>query len=190
MAEVQDTRSPVLGENLVGQAVLAEISRHGWGKMMCGCGISAEHVPVDFVAALSGVPPERVGEGWADNHVYIQSNLMMPAVATASTMAAALTDPLIPLMWRRSLIQVLSALCSGEQDDAAQACREAARGCTWSLYEEIGSGRTVDAAAYAFELLTAFPEEKERLGFFQKRFRMNLPQDLRSENFDVRRADW
>ncbi|MFJ2264411.1 hypothetical protein ACIOKD_40080 [Streptomyces sp. NPDC087844] len=122
--------------------------------------------------------------------MYVQSNLMMPAVAAASMVAAALTDPLIPLMWRRSLIQVLSALCSGEQDAAAQACREAARGCKWSLYEEIGSGRMVDAAAYAFELLTALPEEKERLGFFQETFRLNLPQDLHPENFDVRRTDW
>ncbi|MFD3933016.1 hypothetical protein [Streptomyces sp. NPDC058614] len=175
---------------MIGQVVLAEISRYDWGKMTCGCMESADHVPQDFLAALGGAPPEQVGEGWADNHVYIQSNLMAPAVATASMVAAALADPLIPLMWRRSLIEVLSALCFGEQDDVAEACQETARGCKWPLYEEIGSGRMIDAAGYAFELLTAFPEEKERLGFFQERFRMNLPQDLRSENFDVHRGDW
>lgn len=130
-----------------------------------------------------------MGEGWADNHVYIQSNLMMPAVATASMVTAALADPLVPLMWRRSLILVLSALCFGEQDDVAEACQEAVRGCKWSLYEEIGSGRMIDAASYAFELLTAFPEERERLGFFQERYRANLPADLHAENFDVNSID-
>ncbi len=36
-----------------------------------------------------------------------------------------------------------------------------------ALYEEIGSGRAVDAAEYAFELLAGFPEERERLTSFQ-----------------------
>ncbi|MFE4255345.1 hypothetical protein ACFRU3_38905 [Streptomyces sp. NPDC056910] len=190
MAKIQHTSSsPVGGKKLVGQVVLAEVSRHDWGEMMCGCLESANHVPRDFLAALRGAPPERVGEGWADNHVYIQSNLMMPAVATASMVAAALADPLVPLMWRRSLIQVLSALCFGEQDDVAAACRDA-RGCKWSLYEEIGSGRMIDAASYAFELLMAFPEERGRLGFYQERYRANLAQDLHLENLDVHSMDW
>ncbi|WP_330285382.1 hypothetical protein [Streptomyces sp. NBC_00576] len=121
--------------------------------------------------------------------MYIQSNLMAPAVATASMVSAALADPLVPLVWRRSLIQVLCALCYGEQDDIAEACRRAVRGRVWVLYEEIGSGRALDAAAYAFELLTGFPEERERLICFQERYRAHLPADLRAENFDVNSID-
>ncbi|MFD3585729.1 hypothetical protein [Streptomyces sp. NPDC058683] len=49
---------------LVGQAVLAEISRHNWDGMECGCRRAAGHVPQDFLAALRAAPPERVGEGW------------------------------------------------------------------------------------------------------------------------------
>ncbi|MFJ9352572.1 hypothetical protein [Streptomyces sp. NPDC101237] len=170
---------------MVGQFVLVEISRHDWDSMTCGCMRSASHVPHDFLASLRAAPPERVGEGWADNHVYIQSNLMAPAVATACMVAASLADPLVPLTWRRSLIQVLWTLCYGEQDSVADACREAVRRCAWSLYEEIGSGRSKSAAAYAFELLAGFPEERERLSYFQERYRAHLPSDLHAEQFNV-----
>ncbi|MFD7677494.1 hypothetical protein [Streptomyces sp. NPDC060187] len=174
---------------LVGQVVLAEIARHDWDSMTCGCMRSAAHVPQHLLAALSAPPPARVGEGWADSHVYIQSNLMAPAAATAGVVAAALADPLVPLVWRRSLIEVLCMLCYGEQDDIAEACQRAVRGCVWSLYEEIGSGRAVDAASYAFELLVCFPEERGRLAYFQERYRAHLATDLHAENFDVHSID-
>ncbi|BCL22268.1 hypothetical protein GCM10017668_41110 [Streptomyces tuirus] len=58
--------------------------------MTCGCTRSAAHVPEDFRTALDGPLPGRVGEGWADNHVYIQSNPMEPAYATAVMLVAAL----------------------------------------------------------------------------------------------------
>ncbi|WP_457499688.1 hypothetical protein [Streptomyces sp. SS8] len=148
------------------------------------------HVPRDFLAALTKAPPERVGEGWADNHVYIQSNLMEPAVAAAGMVAAAVADPLVPLMWRRSLLLVLDCLCTGEQDGVAAACLQAVRGCSWALYEEIASGRSVSAAGYAFELLSLMPEEKERLKFFQERHWEDLPWDLRPGRMDLDAVDW
>ncbi|MGC0386139.1 hypothetical protein [Streptomyces sp. SAI-129] len=162
-----------------------EISRHDWQGMQCGCDRSAAHVPEDLLSALRGRLPDRVGEGWADNHVYIQSNLMPPALATASVIAAALADRGVPLEWRPHLLAVLNHLVCGEQDDVADRCKDVVRGCVELLFEEITADRSRMAAAYAFELLMEFPELKERLRFYQTEMRANLPDDLHPERLDL-----
>ncbi|MGW7492876.1 hypothetical protein ACWGKA_00955 [Streptomyces luteogriseus] len=162
-----------------------EISRHDWQAMTCGCNRSAVHVPEDFLAALDGPLPGRVGEGWADNHVYIQSNLMEPAYATAAMLAAALADRQVPLAWRSHILAVLSHLTGGEQEDIAARCREAVRGCTEILFEEIVTGRCGTAAAYAFEVLTEFTALKDRLRTCQTEARAHLPADLQPGRLDL-----
>ncbi|MEU0999308.1 hypothetical protein [Streptomyces tibetensis] len=162
-----------------------EISRHDWRAMTCGCGRSAAHVPEGFLSALHGPLPSRVGEDWADNHVYIQSNLMEPAYATAQMLVAALADRQVPLTWRSHVLAVLSYLVCGEQDDVAARCREAVRGCTELLFEEVVSGRCKMAAAYAFEVLTGFTDLRERLRTFQSAAASNLPPDLQPARLDL-----
>ncbi|MFF4216405.1 hypothetical protein [Streptomyces nondiastaticus] len=155
-----------------------EISRHKWDRLMCGCLSTAEHIPRDFLESLEGPATPRPGAGWADNHAYVQSNLMQPAIATASIVMAALADG-APLRHRRNLMAVLLSLANGEQDDIADKCLNVIRGGTWILYEEVASGRSIDAAAYAFEVLQLMDEESDRLAVFQASFSENLPQYLR-----------
>ncbi len=155
-----------------------EISRHDWAGMTCGCRRSAEHIPRDFLRSLDGPPPEDLGEGWADNHAVVQSNLMRPAVATACMVMAALAAG-VPDEHRHQLMWVLHALVHGEQDDIAEACLDVVRGGTWILYEEICSGRSIEAASYAYEMLELFPEEDARLKSVQRVARENLSYDLR-----------
>ncbi|MEW2807552.1 hypothetical protein AB0929_10605 [Streptomyces massasporeus] len=162
-----------------------EISRHDWQAMTCGCNRSAAHVPEDFLAALDGPLPGRIGEGWADNHVYIQSNLMEPAYATAVMLVAALADRQVPLAWRSHILAVLNHLTGGEQEDIAARCKEAVRGCTEVLFEEIATGRCTMAAAYAFEVLTEFTELKDRLRTYQVEARAHLPADLHPGRLDL-----
>ncbi|MFJ2832729.1 hypothetical protein ACIPC1_35135 [Streptomyces sp. NPDC087263] len=154
-----------------------EIARHDWGRMTCGCLGTGEHIPVDFLRSLEGPPPDREGEGWADNHAFVQSNLMQPAVATASIVMAALTRG-VPAEHRRQLMLVLHALANGEQDDVAEECQETIRSGAWLLYEEISSGRNIDAASYAYELLELIEGESNRLEDFHAAVRQNLPSDL------------
>ncbi|MCX5420629.1 hypothetical protein [Streptomyces sp. NBC_00078] len=162
-----------------------EASRYGWQRMSCGCNRSAEHIPRDFMAYLQGPTPGSVGEGWADNHAYIQSNLMEPAPATAGMVAASLAASEVSVEWRPHLLAVLSNLVYGEQEEIAESCKEAVRGCTEILFEEIVAGRSKVAAAYAFELLMAYEDLKARLRIYQVEARSNLPADLHLENLDL-----
>lgn len=155
-----------------------EISRHNWAGMTCGCLGSAEHIPRDFLRSLGGPPPEDTGEGWADDHAFVQSNLMQPAVATASMVMAALAAG-APHEHRHQLMSVLHTLVHGEQDDIAEACLDLVRGGSWILYEEICSGRSIEAASYAYEMLELFPEEDARLNSVRRAARENLSYDLR-----------
>jgi hypothetical protein len=158
--------------------VQIEISRHDWASLWCGCHRTAEHVPHDFLQALAGPPPERAGAGWADNHAYIQSNLMQPAVATASITMAALADG-APVEHRHHLLAILQDLSTGEQDDIDDACLKVVQGGTWILYEEIVSGRSIEASACAYELLDLIEDEADRLKSVQRAARENLPPYLR-----------
>ncbi|WP_129799378.1 hypothetical protein [Streptomyces sp. F001] len=155
-----------------------EIERHDWAGMVCGCGRSADHIPTDFISALQKSAPSRAGEGWADGHAYVQSNLMLPAAATTAMVMAALVSG-VPDEHRRQLFIVLAALVNGEQDDLAEACLEIVQGGSWLLYEEIASGRNIDAASYAFEILQLIDDEAERLEFFRRAAAANLAPDLR-----------
>ncbi|MVO83844.1 hypothetical protein GPA10_03455 [Streptomyces sp. p1417] len=108
----------------------------------------------------------------------MQSNLMRPAVATASMVMAALAAG-APHAHRHQLMWVLHALVHGEQDDIAEECLDVVRGGSWILYEEICSGRSIEAASYAYEMLELFPEEDARLKSVQRVARENLSYDLR-----------
>lgn len=103
---------------------------------------------------------------------------MQPAVATACMIMAALTT-VLSVEHRRQLFVVLAYLVNGEQDDVAEECLNVVRRGSWILYEEISSGRCVDAASYAFETLELMEEEADRLRHFHKLVSVNLAPDLR-----------
>jgi len=84
----------------------------------------------------------------------------------------------VPAEHRRQLMLVLHALANGEQDDVAEECQETIRSGAWLLYEEISSGRNIDAASYAYELLELIEGESNRLEDFHAAVRQNLPSDL------------
>lgn len=146
--------------------------------MACGCGRAADHIPRDFQKSLQAPPPDQTGEGWAEGHAYVQSNLMQPAVAAASMVMAALAGG-VPDEHRRQLFIVLATLVNGEQDDIADSCLELVRSGSWLLYEEITSGRDVDSASYAFEMLELIDGESPRLDAFHRVVATNLSPDLR-----------
>ncbi|MFJ2240987.1 hypothetical protein [Streptomyces sp. NPDC087859] len=110
---------------------------------------------------------------------------MAPASATSAMIAASLVDAEVPLEWRRHLLGVLSNLIYGEQEDIAISCKEAVRGCIEIFFEEISSGRSKMAASYAFELLMAYEDQRDRLRVYQVEARSNLPDYLHQENLDL-----
>lgn len=85
----------------------------------------------------------------------------------------------VPDEHRRQLFIVLATLVNGEQDDIADSCLELVRSGSWLLYEEIASGRDVDSASYAFEILALIDGESARLDSFHRVVAANLSPDLR-----------
>ncbi|MET9861571.1 hypothetical protein ABZY93_20065 [Streptomyces smyrnaeus] len=159
-----------------------EILRFNWSALSCGCRRTADHIPRDFLVAISEeTPSENAGDTWADSHAYVQSNLMAPAVATASMVMSALAVG-VPVHHRRNLLEVLQSLACGEQDAVAAQCLDIIRGGKWLLYEEITSGRSVDAAVYAHEIIALMEEETERLQYVRTAAQDKLPSYLLNEN--------
>ncbi|WP_143081868.1 hypothetical protein [Streptomyces qinglanensis] len=161
-----------------------EILRFNWSALPCGCHRTADHIPRDFLVSLSEeVPSDDAGATWADNHAYIQSNLMAPAVATASMVMSALAVG-VPVHHRCNLLEVLQSLACGEQDAVAAQCLDVIRGGKWLLYEEITSGRSMDAAVYSHEIIALMEEEAERLQYVRTAAQGKLPSYLLNENYE------
>ncbi|MFF5705630.1 hypothetical protein ACFY7H_24535 [Streptomyces sp. NPDC012794] len=164
------------------ELVRIEAGLHDWAAMTCGCSwgpnrYSAEHIPQELIRLLEGKPKD-LGTHWVDNHARIQSNLMDPAVATASLALAALAGR-PPVGVRKDLLYILGVLSAGEQDDIAEACLDVARQGVWLYYEELSAFEMVGASAEAYELLSLIDEQAERLAAYHRVYRDRLPYDLR-----------
>ncbi|MCM9082665.1 MULTISPECIES: hypothetical protein [Streptomyces] len=165
------------------ELVRIEAGLHDWASMACGCSSGtnrypAEHIPRDLIRLLEGNPRDDLDADWAENHALIQSNLMEPAVATASlTLAALAGRP--PVGVRKDLLHLLLLLACGEQDDLADACLDVARQGVWLYYEELAAFEMVGASAEAYELLSLMDEQAERLAAYHRVYRDRLPSDLR-----------
>ncbi|MGW5849707.1 hypothetical protein ACWFQ8_17430 [Streptomyces sp. NPDC055254] len=159
------------------ELVRIEAGLHDWAGMECGCSvtrtISAEHIPDLLIGLLEG-NPERLSDEWAENHAYIQSNLMEPAVATAHLVVAALAGR-PPVGMRHDLLQIMTALVCGEQEDIADACLDVVRGATWLLYEELVACEQVGTSGLAYELLKFMDEQSERLAAYRSLYGAQLP---------------
>ncbi|MFB6806362.1 hypothetical protein [Streptomyces sp. NPDC056387] len=164
------------------ELVRIEAGLHDWAAMECGCSWpgrrnSAEHLPAGFIAMLESGAPLSVDD-WAENHAYIQSNLMEPAVAATSLVVAALAGR-PPVADRHELLSALSILTSGEQEEIADACLDVVRGATWILYEELAAGEQVGTSGLAYELLMFMDEQDGRLAAYHHVYGPSLPPHLR-----------
>ncbi|MFB7256875.1 hypothetical protein [Streptomyces nojiriensis] len=164
------------------ELVRIEAGLHDWASMACGCSrypnrYPAEHIPRALIRLLEG-DPKDLDIKWAENHAVIQSNLMEPAVATASLAVAALAGR-PPGGVREDLLYLLNILGSGEQEDVADACLDVARQGVWLYYEELAAFEMEGAAVEAYELLSRMDEQAERLAAYHRVYRDRLPSDLR-----------
>ncbi|MFG2484614.1 MULTISPECIES: hypothetical protein [Streptomyces] len=162
--------------------VRIEAGLHDWKAMKCGCSWSgrrnsAEHIPAGLIEMLEGGSPP-LGDAWAENHAYIQSNLMEPAVATTSLVVAALAGR-PPVAVRHELLWSLTVLTSGEQADVADACLDVVREATWILYEELAAGEQVGTSGLAYELLLFMEEQEERRTAYRRLYAAHLPAHLK-----------
>jgi hypothetical protein len=164
----------------------AEIDHVDWSAIACPCGQDGEHL-ADLLRGLleSGT---RFDVSSLDGHVMVSSSIYEPAVPAVSVFLAALAGD-AATGTREAALEALLFIMSadGQSADAASAGRDLIRECvestrlgSWLLYAEIFSGRSVDAAGYAFEVLTLIENDAGRLERMRNAASDLLPWDLRA----------
>ncbi|MEU5030807.1 hypothetical protein [Streptomyces milbemycinicus] len=165
----------------VSALVHAELERHDWAALRCGCGESAEHVPLMFEAILTaGTPQDMIGYT-LDNHLEIGTNLFEAAVPAVGVILAALAGEPSSLA-RRHLLDTLCHLVSGDSHATEQAlgrtglgdeCRARAREGYW-LIARIGLTGGADDAETAADICEFIDLDDERSGYYQALLREHL----------------
>ncbi|MFF3068862.1 hypothetical protein [Kitasatospora sp. NPDC057936] len=164
-----------------------EIGRHDWDALHCGCGAPAGHLAGALARLARARSDEEARLDGIDGHAWIPSVVMEPSVPVVSVALAAITDDVSPAARRAFLEIVLNLVGDEGQWEGATAqgrslpeeCRQAARAGLWTLYAEVLSGRSLDSAAYAFEILDLIEEDEERLHRMQEAAGDRLPSDVR-----------
>ncbi|GAA3809096.1 hypothetical protein [Amycolatopsis tucumanensis] len=123
----------------VSRLVRAELARHDWGRLRCGCGQSGAHLPGTFETILEAAEPREALGARLDNHLEISGNLFEVAVPAVEVILAALAGPL-PDFARVEFLDMLAVLVSGDSyagqpADLGEHCRLKARNGLWTILQ-------------------------------------------------------
>ncbi|MGY0235083.1 hypothetical protein [Longispora urticae] len=168
-----------------------EIALRDWGSMRCGCGEPAAHLPdllARFVRARSVEEMEAVD---VRAHVKPDGYLAEPAAPAVSVLLAALAEGVSPVA-RYEICRLLHGFLAAEgptwgvspDRDLEAECATATRCGLWLLYAEVLSGRDVDTASYAFEVLDLVEEDRRRLERLRAIAGHRLAPDLREPDVE------
>jgi hypothetical protein len=160
----------------VSELVRLELERHDWAALRCGCGGTAEHVPVMFATILEADTPGDMIGYTLDNHLEIQTNLFECAVPAVGVILAALAGEHSPLA-RSHFMMVLWWLVIGDphHSEAARGavdlddrCRAKAREGLWIILRT-GLEGSADDAETAADICEAIDPDEPRLAFYRAR---------------------
>ncbi|MEW2415471.1 hypothetical protein AB0953_17375 [Streptomyces sp. NPDC046866] len=101
---------------LVPDAVVAEIARHHWDSMVCGCGRSAGHLEDTLWNAAEGHPAAYRA---LNGHAFRAGVLKAPAPAVCGVLMAVWTAGPPRLATREALLWCLVALLGSDDDGSA-----------------------------------------------------------------------
>lgn len=171
-----------------------EISLQAWQSMSCGCGHSAGHLAGDLLRLARGQCDLSASDA-LENHVWTPPTLYSPAPAVTSVALAVLAEATSPTI-RDQFLELLLRMVAGEGSDAdsrarglglAEVCRQAASPGAWLLYSEVSSGRCVNAAGNAFEVLWLVESDRPRVQGVRESAADLLPWRCRTDNtlFDI-----
>ncbi len=169
------------------EIVETEVGRHAWGDLRCGCGRSAAHLEADLLRLATAEDKASSDIDSLQGHVFMPSVIFEPAVPVVSVALAALADDVSDDA--RVAFLYLLLILVGDEGQAVEAwaegrnlpseCVAAAKGGIWTLYSEVFSGRSVDAASYAYEVLDIIEDDRERLDSVRVAAAASLRWDLR-----------
>ncbi|MFI2430380.1 hypothetical protein [Streptomyces sp. NPDC018693] len=162
-------------------AMELELSLYDWSALPCHSCESAEHVPGELLRVARARTPEEAVPRDIEFHVIQDSWATETAVPVARALMAGLADPRLTPTARHHCLDLLSSFVIVDDDDIAEACKDAARSGIWTLYEEVLSGRAPGTALLAYWVLYEVETVPARLEQILKVARHLLPEDLRMD---------
>ncbi|MGQ4406455.1 hypothetical protein ACN6K4_001345 [Streptomyces hayashii] len=176
-------RGAVSGMDLGGSAmavselVRAELRRVDWASLECGCGESAEHVPLLIETIITaGTPRDMIGYT-LDGHVEESTIIFECTPPAVGVIMAALMGDLSTLA-RDVLLQTLSFVAAGAGDfeldtegaGLGDACRTRAQEGFWGLVQ-LGLTGTAEVAETVADICEYFDLGGDKAAFYQAELR-------------------
>ncbi|WSI37437.1 hypothetical protein OG585_09165 [Streptomyces sp. NBC_01340] len=150
----------------------AELERHDWDGISCGCGKAAAHLLPSLEIILAGGASGAVRS--LDDHVLVQSVLMPPAPAVCAVVMAHLADGL-PAAQELEVLWLLLALVAGEvdgdsvEDSLQMRCEQTVRDGLWLVYRAYLDAHSPAAKGYADDVLDIVEWDPARLAHYRSR---------------------
>lgn len=166
----------------VSDLVRAELDRHRWDALRCGCGESAEHVPMMFEVIIEAETGRDMIGYTLDDHLELDTNLFEASVPAVSVILAALAGELSPTARTHFLI-TLVRMVSGESyateaefgrlhlgDECRAKCREG----LW-VVGQVGLTGGADEAEMAADIFEFVDIDEARSLFYHSLLRRRMP---------------
>ncbi|MFD7729812.1 hypothetical protein ACFV6F_05435 [Kitasatospora phosalacinea] len=162
---------------VVGELVRAELRRVDWASLKCGCGDTAEHVPLLIEAVITAETPRDMIGYTLDGHVEESTIIFECTPPAVGVIMAALAGDLSALA-RDVLLQTLSSVAAGSGDYGSDAegsglgdrCRTHARRGFWRLVH-IGLAGTAEDAETVADICEYFGLGGDEAAFYQAELR-------------------
>ncbi|MBO7937470.1 thioredoxin domain-containing protein [Streptomyces sp. S9] len=159
-------------------AMELEIGLYDWSRLPCRSCESAAHVPGELLRMARARTPGEAEPRDIEFHVLQESWATPTVVPVARVLMAGLADPRVAPVARHQFLDLLSSFVVVDDDDLAEACKDAARAGIWSLYEEVLSGRAPGTALLAYWVLYEVETVPARLEGLLGMARHLLPENL------------
>ncbi|MFD4921763.1 hypothetical protein ACFWNE_10660 [Streptomyces goshikiensis] len=158
---------------VVGELVRAELRWVDWASLKCGCGDSAEHVPLLFEAIITAEAPRDMIGYTLDDHVEGDTVIFECTPPAVGVIMAALAGDLSTLA-RDLLLQTLLFVAAGSGDyeldtegaGLGDRCRHHAQEGFWGLVQ-IGLTGTAEDAETVADICEYFKLGGDKAAFYQ-----------------------
>lgn len=149
----------------------AELARHDWDSIECGCGLPSRHLLDTLESIIDGNASGAIGS--LENHVFVQSVLMSPAPAVCAVVMALMVDGMAPDQVR-DVLRLILGFAAGEEDgDTLESslylqCAAVIRDGLLLVYREFLAARSPEVKGYADDILEIIEEDSARLEFYRR----------------------
>ncbi|CAG6391920.1 hypothetical protein NMG29_30705 [Streptomyces cocklensis] len=165
---------------VVSELVRAELRRVDWASLECGCGDSAEHVPLLIEAIITAETPRDMIGYTLDGHIEVNTITFECTPHAVGVIMAALAGELSVLA-RGVLLETLLFVAAGSDDYAPHAegagpgdgCRHHAQEGFWKLVQ-IGLTGSADDAETVADICEYFGLGGDKAAFYQAQLRERM----------------